>query len=81
VGTARDVGGGDFETTTTIPGPMIRSRHVETEHVDDDVAGRGGAQIDEVACPTCGRRWPGVATRCLDDGTDLRSDEDVAPPT
>ena len=30
MGTARDVGGGDFETTTTIPGPMIRSRHVET---------------------------------------------------
>lgn len=81
MGTTRDAGGSDLASTVTTPGPVLRSRHVETEHVDDDVAARGGALIDEVACPTCGRRWPGIATRCPDDGTDLRPDGDVAPST
>jgi hypothetical protein len=35
VGSTRDVGGSDFENTTTMLGPMIRSRHVETEQAGD----------------------------------------------
>jgi hypothetical protein len=35
VGSTRDVGGSDFENTTTMLGPMIRSRHVETEQAGE----------------------------------------------
>lgn len=81
----RDVGGRDFENTVTVPGPMIRSRHVETEAVEPD--DREGTALhdpdplnDDVRCPTCGRWLPGIADRCPDDDTPLRpaaSDDDA----
>lgn len=58
-----------FENTTWHPGPILRSRVVDSEVVDQDPAGE---PVDgDVVCPTCHRRLPGVATACPDDGTPL----------
>lgn len=75
----RDIGQDDFENTVTIPGPMIRSRHVGTESVVDDGAEAEGL-TDELRCATCGRRYPGVATHCPEDGTALVAVAKAASP-
>lgn len=72
---SRDVGGRDFENTVTTPGPLIRSRHPDTEHVDQDRKEMEGT-VDEVRCPTCGEQFPGIAVACPNDGTDLTAVSD-----
>ncbi len=75
--THRDAGEHDYANTTTIPGPILRSRHVETEAVEPDPAGDAGGRVrrgslnDDVRCPTCGRWLPGIAAACPDDGTPI----------
>lgn len=76
---SRDPGAGDLASTVTVPGPNLRSRHVDTEHVADGATTeREGALVDELRCPTCGERVPGIATACPRDGTALgeRSERD-----
>ena len=57
-----------YENTVERPGPIIRSRVVDSEAgASESTHEPGGA--DFVTCPTCGEVLPGVATACPDDGT------------
>jgi hypothetical protein len=57
-----------FENTTWHPGPIIRSRVVDSEvGSDDSTDERGGGGV--VTCPTCGERFPSLAAACPEDGT------------
>ena len=57
-----------YENTVERPGPIIRSRVVDSEALDTDATHEPDG-ADFVTCPTCGQVLPGVATACPDDGT------------
>ena len=57
-----------FENTTSRPGPILRSRVVDREHVAPDPTAEEVADGD-VVCPTCRQRFPDIAAACPDDGT------------
>lgn len=59
-----------YENTVERPGPIIRSRVVDSE-ADASEAAQERVGADIVVCPTCGRVVPGVAAACPDDGTEF----------
>lgn len=66
------VGDGDFSELVAIPHAVIRSRHVDTEEVEEaDVL--DGPPEGLVQCPACSVLLPSMAVRCPHDGTDLTS--------
>lgn len=67
---SRDVGGRDFENTVTVPGPLIRSRHPQTEDAGDHHT-EHVEEVDELRCPECDERFPGFAVRCPHDDSEL----------
>jgi hypothetical protein len=73
---SREVGRGDFADPLVVPGPVLRSRHPETES-DDGPATELVADAGDLRCPECGGRFPGIATHCPDDGTPLSTADSV----
>lgn len=59
-----------YENTVERPGPIIRSRVVDSE-ADAAEPKHEPIGADFVTCPTCGEVLPGVAAACPDDGTEL----------
>ncbi|HEX2026718.1 MAG TPA: hypothetical protein VHF25_01830 [Nitriliruptorales bacterium] len=55
-----------FDNTTSRPGPIIRSRHIDTEAVTSETT--HAAHPDVMVCPTCGQKLPALAVVCPDDG-------------
>lgn len=66
--TSRDVGARDFDDTVATPGSVIRSRIIPPQP-DPPYTDALEGVADQVTCPVCGCWFPGVATRCPDDGT------------
>jgi AICAR transformylase/IMP cyclohydrolase PurH len=65
----------EFADTVVVPGPNLRSRFVDTEQVEDEVAEQidgGGARF----CPTCHGAFPSPVLTGPDDATAL----DDLPP-
>ena len=67
-----------FENTTWRPGPIIRSRVVESEVGALDPTDEQHAN-GVVVCPTCGERFPAIAMACPDDGTPFPTNRGRAP--
>lgn len=59
-----------YEDTVERPGPIIRSRVVDSG-ADASEPTKEPSGADFITCPTCGEVLPGVAADCPDDGTEV----------
>jgi hypothetical protein len=56
-----------FGDTVGLVGPIIRSRAVDSE-AEENRASEALDELDEVRCPTCGKRFPSLAAACPVEG-------------